>query len=247
MTTAIATTETVIDGELVFDPDFDGTYATDWNYDQAAAATAVINEVTGQFAENMDELMFDAFSHRVWVGLGYETWEAWRGSLTVRKSVSERRALTSKMHKRGMSTRAISAALGVSKGTVGNDLAAGAQDWAGDELTDSDGKPIVQSEKIKGADGKDYKRPEPKPAKEVDAPKAPRAKAQRHLAIATGRVEELAVVAENVATEFAGEILDDSVTPKDAIALLKQVTTALTELRKLSKALKNRADEADEK
>lgn len=247
MTTAIATTETVLDAELVFDPDYDGTYATDWNYDQAAAATAVINDTTGKFAEDMDELMFDAFSHRVWVGLGYETWEGWRGSLTVRKSVSERRALTAKMHKRGMSTRAIGAALGNSEGTVRNDLKASAQDYAVEPLTDSDGNPIVESEKITGTNGKSYKRPEPKPAKEVEPPKAPRAKAQRHLAIATGRVEELAVVAENVATEFAGEILDDSVTPKDAVALLKQVTTALTELRKLSKALKNRADEADEK
>lgn len=147
-----------------FDPDFEGSYETDWNYDQAHAATQHIQEQMNGFAENMDQLMFDAFSHRVWIGLGYDSWEAWRSSINVRRPITERRALVSRMHKRGMSTRAIGSALNISHMTAQRDL-----DAVDAGVTDVPSDDIEESETILGTDGKKYAR-KPKSQGVTDVP-----------------------------------------------------------------------------
>jgi predicted transcriptional regulator len=148
--------EPVLDAELVFDPDFEGVYETDWNFDQATAATEHINGVTSAYVENMDELFFDAFSHRVWRAMGFESWDLWRASLKIRKSTSERRQLAAKMARRGMSTRAIGSALGVSQKTADRDVRAARESNDSADFTDSQGEEIEESGTILGSDGKTY-------------------------------------------------------------------------------------------
>lgn len=67
------------------------------------------------------------------------------------------------LRKQGMSTRAISAATGASKGTVQNDTDAGAQNWAPD-----DNEPI--DVEIVGLDGKTYTPPAPSRPKRETPP-----------------------------------------------------------------------------
>lgn len=126
------------EGELVFDPDYEGTYETDWDYDKAHAATTFINQRANEFADDMADLMFDAFSHRVWIGLGYESWEEWRSTLNPKRTVTERKAMVAKMRAKGMSIRAIGSGLGVSHTTVQRDLPPGTD--VPPEVTGSDGK-----------------------------------------------------------------------------------------------------------
>lgn len=125
--------------------------------------------------------------------LGYASWTAYVadvfGQEPMRLAGEVRRALTPQLSDTGMSNRAIASVLGVSEGTIRNDLS-GAQNYApapveseGFTVNPSTGEiidgptmhaePIPEpvttehtfTEKIKtvtGLDGKEYKRPEPK-------------------------------------------------------------------------------------
>lgn len=97
-------------------------------------------------------LIKEAFDRRADVALGYPNWIAYcdaelRG---IRLPVSERREAVVELRQAGMSTRAIAAATGVSKGTVDNDLS---------QLANSGQLP----DKVVGLDGKT--RPATRPAK----------------------------------------------------------------------------------
>ena len=244
MTTATTTQLELVDvidaevqpTDVAFDPDFDGTYVTDWDYDTAHAETQRIQNHMNEFAENMDELMFDAFSHRVWRAMGYDTWEDWRSSLRVRKSVTERRALTARMHKRGMSTRAIGAALGVSHMTAERDLkVVAAQEDSGEGVTNVPADDIEESEKILGSDGKQYTRDR----------KAPETTTRRktHAWMAVTRIEAIEAEVRKIEDANLAYGLDETVTPEVATELSNRIDSAMKAMRALKKALDNRRNE----
>lgn len=95
----------------------------------------------------------DAYRDRDWSTLGYESWEQYVdgefSETRVRLTADERREAVAELRFAGMSQRAIGAALGVSKDTVGRDLA-GVSSETPDEIT--------------GADGKSYASTKPRPA-----------------------------------------------------------------------------------
>jgi hypothetical protein len=90
-----------------------------------------------------------AYSGRAWKALGYESWDAYcdgefEGGL-LRLPREERREVVCSLREAGMSGRAISAATGLSKGTVHRELS-GAQNGAPDAATT----------KVTGRDDKKY-------------------------------------------------------------------------------------------
>lgn len=94
--------------------------------------------------ETACELIKQAFASRAWAALGYGTWDAYCASefdnSRVRIPREDRAEMVSSMREIGMSTRAIAAATGLSKGTIQNDLAAGGQNCPPDSITGTDGK-----------------------------------------------------------------------------------------------------------
>lgn len=104
-----------------------------------------------------------AYWRRAWAALGYESWDVYcekeLAGTGLRMPREERIKEVWALREDGLSTRAIAAATGVSEGTVRNDLAAGAQNYA-----------PAEEPPIRGLDGKDY--PTPK-AKRKRKPKPP--------------------------------------------------------------------------
>lgn len=100
------------------------------------------------------EVIAEIHRDRLWLALHYATWDdacdALMGGWRVQIPREDRREIVAELRDEGLSTRAIGAAIGVSEGTVRNDLA-GAQDYA----PDADPTPVT------GLDGKTYT---PKPA-----------------------------------------------------------------------------------
>jgi hypothetical protein len=243
-----AAVQEIFDAEVVeegpFDPDYEGTYETDWDYDQAISATKEINSAAQSFVEEMFRLRKEAYFHRVWLGLGYESWDEWCSSLTTPKLPSTtRRAMALEMSQAGMTTRPIAAALGVSQMTAVRDVKAAVAELG----------PEVQSEQaemLTGANGKQYKRPDPEedwsPAPTPEIPAAPRAKAQRHVTLLVEAVEALESQAAQVRDIFKTEILDDSVSVNTAVTLNKRLKLAMSGYRTMTSALRNRINDAEE-
>ncbi len=92
------------------------------------------------------EAVVEAYQQRDWEVLEYESWDAYIdgefGSDRIRLTKKRRQGIVSEMRQRGMSTRAIGSALGVSQKTVDRDV---------DEV-ESDDSP----ESVIGTDGKTY-------------------------------------------------------------------------------------------
>lgn len=104
------------------------------------------------------ELVKQAFQSRAWAALGYDSWDDYCtrefGTSRIRLPREERQEVVASMREIGMSTRAIAAATGTSKGTVDRALA-GAPNGA------------PEPQPVTGTDGKTYTpkpRPEPAPA-----------------------------------------------------------------------------------
>ena len=125
------------------------------------------------------ELVKQAFQSRAWAALGYDSWDDYCtrefGTSRIRLPREERQEVVASMREIGMSTRAIAAATGTSKGTVDRTLA-GAPNGA------------PEPQPVTGTDGKTYTpkpRPEPAPApgfnpgdlEELNTPTSPREKA----------------------------------------------------------------------
>lgn len=89
------------------------------------------------------ELVIDAYQRRAWVALGYATWDDYTtrefGTSRLRLPREERPDVVCSLREAGLSTRAIVAVTGLSKGTVGEAIGAGAQNRAPD-TTGLDGK-----------------------------------------------------------------------------------------------------------
>jgi hypothetical protein len=110
---------------------------------------------------NLLPVIKEAFERRADRALGYESWHAYCDAELdgIRLPIERRRAHVAELRGQGMSTRAIGAALGVSEGTVRNDLST-AQDYA-----------VEQPEQVRSLD--DRRRPATRPARsEASDPEA---------------------------------------------------------------------------
>jgi hypothetical protein len=76
--------------------------------------------------EHSHTLIIAAYRGQVWTSLGYSSWDSYCqgefGNLTLQPPREERQAVVLSMREAGMSTRAITSATGLSKGTVGREL-----------------------------------------------------------------------------------------------------------------------------
>ena len=110
----------------------------------AATARARIDRIAAHVAASRQDII-DAHRERDWLALGYATWDElceaeFRGAM-IGLPRGERREAVAEMTDAGMSTRAIGAALGVSKSQVSDDRKAGVQNWTPDTpVTGLDGK-----------------------------------------------------------------------------------------------------------
>lgn len=85
-----------------------------------------------------------AYAERDWFTLGYASFEAYVESefseARLRLSPDERREAVAELRRAGMSTRAIGAALGVSKDTAARDLSTVSDETVPDRITGTDGR-----------------------------------------------------------------------------------------------------------
>lgn len=118
--------------------------------------------ITAQIRDSIQvacQLIAKAYQGRVWLALGYETWDSYlhaefgAGPLQVPRE--DRTAMVTSLRDAGMSTRAIAAAAGVDQSTVVRDLRAG----------DANASP-GEAPRATGLDGKQYPRRRPR----VDPP-----------------------------------------------------------------------------
>lgn len=110
--------------------------------------------------EGIYQLIIDAYQHRVWMPLGYSSWDEYVrrefGSQSLRPPLEEREEVVQSLRDSGLSTRAIASATQTSKGTVERALnSAGAPN----------GAPDTPSQRILGQDGREYS-----PTKSSDSP-----------------------------------------------------------------------------
>ncbi len=142
--------------------------------------------------ERMWQQIVRAFQGRAWIALGYSSWDEMCehefDGARIKLPREERREVVASLSDAGMSTRAIGAAIGVSDGTVRNDMKpdAGAQSYApadpDDAITDAE---IVEDvgpvdhKPITGLDGKTYPKPEPKPSPKTPPDRTRAAVAER--------------------------------------------------------------------
>ena len=120
---------------------------TTFSKSYAEAWVAKVN----QTLDDLADLITDGFAGRVWIPLGYESWaELCESDLIAvpRLPLDRRRDLVGALRAEGLSTRAIGAAIGVSRNTVKKDISQVGQ--------------IDPPDAVTGTDGKTYK-PKPKP------------------------------------------------------------------------------------
>jgi hypothetical protein len=135
------TIEPVIDAEIA-----------DLTESEAQEITGRIRTWVREFpAEDVERAYFG----RIWLALGYESWDEWcdceLGGFRLRLPIDERRDVVAGLAESGMSNTSIADVIGVSEGTVRNDhKASGSQNY----------------EPVTGQDGKKYKC-KPRPAPEI--------------------------------------------------------------------------------
>ncbi|MGW0245514.1 hypothetical protein ACWDYH_02630 [Nocardia goodfellowii] len=112
------------------------------------------------------ELIQQAYLTRAWAALGYDSWDDYCvrefDRARIRIPREERAEVVASLREIGMSTRAIAAATGVSKGTIQNDLSGG-QNCPPDAVTGADGKtyqPKPLASELGSSDGTDRTGPD---------------------------------------------------------------------------------------
>jgi hypothetical protein len=144
----------------------DSPAPVDMNADEARAITEAIKAAVEQaltlikdadkLVKDADKLVKDAYHRRVWLAMGYNTFDAWClgefGSAPLPVSREERPAMVLALRQAGLSQRAIASAIGVSKKTVDRDL----------DATESDDS-VVLPDTITGLDNKERPAQQPKP------------------------------------------------------------------------------------
>ena len=133
---------------------------------EARALTDQIIETT----ETLWGLITEAYTHRAWAALGYESWEDYVavefGSERLSVSRAERPSVVGILREAGLSFRAISDVTGDAVSTVhaALEILEAEQDEADAE--------VVELDSVRGKDGKTYKpKRKPRPAAERDKPK----------------------------------------------------------------------------
>ncbi len=123
-----------------------------------AGARDITDEIKA-LVEDAWHLIEQAYRRRAWAALGYDSWDDYCarefGTTRLRLPREERQEVVASLRESGMSTRAIAAATGLSKGTVDRDLATAPNGAVG---------PVT------GVNGKQYQptRAEPDPADDAE-------------------------------------------------------------------------------
>lgn len=116
----------------------------------AEEARTLTSRIVDTLSSAWDDVV-EAYRRRADRALGYESWDAYCSaefaSVRLRLPAEDRAIAVRSLRAEGLSTRAIAAATGVSRGTVANDLtAAGVQDWTpAAPVTGQDGKSYAPS------------------------------------------------------------------------------------------------------
>lgn len=116
------------------------------------------------------DLVCEAYDGRVWLALGYESWDAYCSAeldgAAIRLPREQRQETVRSLRDAGLSQRAIASAVGVDHRTVGNDLRSGGENSPPDDPEPGD-EADDEPPPITGTDGKTYKpnAPKPKPPK----------------------------------------------------------------------------------
>jgi hypothetical protein len=120
--------------------------------------------------EHSYTLIIAAYRGQAWTSLGYSSWDSYCqgefGNLTLQPPREERQAVVLSMREAGMSTRAITSATGLSKGTVGRELEDARRKTSTATFgaaEDEDPTPIV------GVNGKSYAETQPRPQRPAAA------------------------------------------------------------------------------
>ncbi|MFB7222433.1 hypothetical protein [Streptomyces sp. NPDC056227] len=154
-------------------------------------------------------LIQEAYTSRAWAALGYQTWDAYCaaefGETRLRLPREERQEVVASLRESGLSTRAIASATGLSKGTIGRDLATA---------------PIGAVEEIAGTNGKAYAatRPVPdphiwvEPGEPIATPVEPLPSGQHRLERFTTEVVDAEPVDEPVAQKVKRRPLPEAFT-----------------------------------
>jgi len=144
---------------------FERALATDPTAEVAISAISATDarRITEQIKVSVEavwHLISQAYTTRTWSALGYASWDEYCtrefGTSRLRLPREERSEVVASLRDSGLSLRAIAAATGDSKSTIGDD-AAGVQERTPEP--DVDAEP---AQPITGTDGKTYQRPEPK-------------------------------------------------------------------------------------
>lgn len=159
------------------------------------------------------QLIREAYTSRTWAVLGYETWDAYCtaefGETRLRLPREERQDVVASLRESGLSTRAIASATGLSKGTVGRDLATA---------------PVGAVAEIAGTNGKTYA--------------ASRPTADPHAWVEPGaEVVDAEVVDEPVHTYSPAPVPPQRAQSRTRVDVPRTVLVALSELRQVRDAL----------
>jgi len=229
-----------------------------------AEARALTDEIRSDIA-GVGAKIERAYFGRAWTVLGYGTWDdycdAEFASSFPRLPRPERVAIVCALSEADMSGRSIAAAIGVTEGTVRNDLKSGAQNYAPapEDTTPAPTKPPT----VTGADGKTYPA---KPKKPTMSPTSGRGKSSVTVSTTTPAVKKpidstIAPLMENfmiaisskaavVAVTFVGDEecviplggrLDKRITPDVAEQLWYHLRGAMPKIADLIEQLGRRA------
>jgi hypothetical protein len=187
----------------------------------------LVGTIHDQMAK-LDELVAKAKRGNVHAALGFPSWTAYLTdvfTVDVRLERQQRRELVAYLSGEGMSQRAIADVVGASKGTVYDDLKAGAQNRAPE--------PGPEASTVTGLDGKKYKR------KPVDDDVAPVDAGPRRHGNSTVQIRalknvprELRYMADVLETVFTGTF-DKTCTPDIAHHAAQEMRTYIARINKV--------------
>jgi hypothetical protein len=203
---------TVVDAEVVADL-------------TEAEATALTKRIREWVREYPIEDVKAAFRGRVWLALGYDSWQEWCDHEFdgFHLSVPQRREVVEELHKAGMSNRAIADAVGVSRETVNRDMSSGGTNVS------------PGADRVTGPDGKSY------PAKRDNVvPMQRRYKgrpnSKKQLAALEGCAAALSGIANGLGAVFDGE-WEKTCTPEIAAEYAARFRSDITAINKVVRML----------
>lgn len=179
------------------------------------------------------ELLTEAYTGRVWLSLGYESWNDYTtaelGEVRLRLPRDERQQVVASLTEAGMSTRAIGAALGVHHDTVSDDRRRVGNPTPADEPIDAE---VVEDPRpVLGTDGKTYTvtaRPKPNNLAIPQPPRyGPRRKHRQVLEAVAAGLSGTAMALDDI-TE-----LDTTVTKGEAAQLVRDLSQQIRSIERI--------------